>query len=309
MPSPTRRSKSRSPNNRTRRARGVSGIFANDPVVQAMHRGNLLWGDIAVEAPASYRYRSRSPASRSPPMPRAPPGSPVTPPYSPINDAFEGYETPDLRRTAAIWENFPVVLQDVSSRGDRQIVAIKLHHKKFDEWRSTRTKNYGEAMEYDLFTELRLIHSLRKYPRLYTIMEPANDGEIVRIELHGPARLELRRARTPSPPRGAAGAAARARSPPRAAAAAAAGPRVPVLRKLNDITTHFPGVVVWSSVAGRAGESTYALQIRKDFGKKMAPAAKARVLADLEAALRASRFWSVLAPARGEFLRLEMRHD
>ena len=243
-------------------------------------------------------------------MARAPPGSPVTPPYSPINDAFEGYETPDLRRTTAIFEHFPVVLQEVPSRGDRQVMAVKLHRKKFDEWRGTRTKNYGEAMEYELFTELRLIHSLRKYPRLYTIMEAGGPGEIIRIELHGPARLERRRSRSASPSRAAAGAAARARSPPRAAAAAAAaGPRVPVLRKLNDITTHFPGVVVWSSVAGRAGESTYALKIRNDFGKKMAPAAKARILADLEAALRASRFWSVMDGSRGEWLRLEMRHD
>jgi hypothetical protein len=307
MPSPTRRSKSKSPNNGTRRrVRNINGIFANDPIVQAMHRGNLLWGDIAVEEPT--RYRSRSPASRSPPMPRAPAGSPVTPPYSPINDAFEGYSTPDLRRTTAIFEHFPVVLQEVPSRGDRQIMAVKLHRKKFDEWRSTRTKDYGEAMEYELFTELRLIHSLRKYPRLYTIMEAEGPGEIIRIELHGPARLERRRSRSASPPaRGAAGVGAAAL--PRAAAAAA-GPRVPELRKLNDITTHFPGIVVWSKVDGRKGESTYALKIRTDFGKKLAPKLKERLLGDLEAALRASRFWAVLpAGERGEFLRLEMRHD
>jgi hypothetical protein len=77
---------------------------------------------------------------------------------------------------------------------------------------------------------------------------------------------------------------------------------------LNDITTHFPGVVVWKAVAGRAGESTYALTVRGDFQRR-APAAEARRTLDaLMAALRASTFWTVLAPAGDEFVRLEMRH-
>ena len=303
MPSPTRRSKSRSPNNGTRRRRLSNFAWPADPLFDAMVRGELKWGDLLMEQDPKYVYKSRSPASRSPPMPRAPPGSPVTPPYSPINDAFEDFVTPDLRLRKFIWEKFPVVLEEIRTRNGREMFAVKWHRRNLEEWRSSRTSSYEEAMEYELFSELRLIHSLRKHPHLYALHEPRSKDEIVVIEMLGAARA-------PAPASAAPAARGRAASPARgAAAAAAAGPRVPELRKLNDITTHFPGVVVWEKVEGRKGESTYALKIRNDFGKKMAPKLKERILGDLEAALRASRFWAVLAPKSGEFLRLEMRHD
>jgi hypothetical protein len=197
-----------------------------------------------------------------------------------------------------IWENFPVVLEEITTRNGSEKYAVKWHKKNLEEWRSSRTTSWEEAMEYQLFSELRLLHSLRKHAHLYKLHAPRNTGEIVIIEVLGGA--------------GAAGRAAsprRARSPPRAAAGAAAVP-VPVLRKLNDITTFFPGVVIWKKVDGRKGESTYALTVRGDFMKRAGDKVAHGTLRDLEAALRASRFWSVLpARDRSEFLRLEMSHD
>jgi hypothetical protein len=251
--------------------------------MQAMAKGKLKWGDLLYEKPPT-------PSPKSPKMPRAPPASRE---YSPINDVFNNYVTPDLRLRKFIWENFPVVLERIPDRSGRELYSVSWHRANFDKWRTERTTSYEEAMEYALFSELRLVHSLRKYPHLYALHEPRSKDEIVIIEMLGAAR-----ARTPP----------RAASPPRAAAAAA-GPRVPELRKLNDITTHFPGVVVWKKVEGRKGESTYALEIRGDFHRKVKAPLSGRILGDLEAALRASRFWDVHAPKSGEFLRLEMRHD
>ena len=280
MPSPkhgTRKSPRGSPRSSTRSSpRGL----ADDPIVAAMMRGELKWSDILMEEDSKYKYKSRSPASKSPRMPRAPAGSPASPPYSPINDVFEGFKTPDLRLRKFIYETFPVVLEEIPSRNGKERYAVKWHRKNLEEWRSSRTESFEEAMEYQLFSELRLIHSLRKHPHLYALHEPRSKDEIVVIEMLGAA--------------------------PRAPAAARAGPE---LRKLNDITTHFPGVVVWSKVDGRKGESTYALTIRGDFGRKHKGAEGREILGRLEAAMRASRFWTVLAPARGEFLRIEMRHD
>jgi hypothetical protein len=131
---------------------------------------------------------------------------------------------------------------------------------------------------------------------LYKLHEPRGKDEIVVIEVIGGAPAPVKRARSPA--RAGAGAAA------------AAAPRVPELKKLNDITTFFPGIVVWKKVDGRKGESTYALSIRNDFQKRTDAKTMRLALGDLEAALRASRFWGVLAPAdKSEFLRLEMRHD
>lgn len=280
-----RASKSASPNRGTRRA-GVNVAF-NDPLLQAMARGELKWGDLLYreESPSSkYKHKSRSPASRSPPKVRAPPGSPASPAYEPINDVFEGYKTPDLRMRKFIWESFPVDLEPIATRDRTEKYAVKWNRPRLEEWRSSRTESFEEAMEYELFSELRLIHALRKHARQYALHEPRSKDEIVVVEVLGAAA-------------------------PSGATASAAAPRVPVLRKLNDITTHFPGVVVWAKVDGRKGESTYALKVRNDFTKKVDRKIANRVLGDLEAALRTSRFWTVLDADKGEWLRLEMSHD
>ena len=284
MPSPklgTRKSPRGSPKSATRSSprAALAAAWAHDPIVEAMLRGELKWSDLLMEEDPKYKYKSRSPASRSPRMPRAPAGSPASPPYSPFDDVFEGFKTPDLRLRKFIYETFPVVLEAIPSRDGKEKYAVKWHLKNLEEWRSSRTSSFEEAMEYQLFSELRLIHSLRKHPHLYALHEPRSKDEIVVIEMLG------------------------ARQAPDAA------PAGPVLRKLNDITTHFPGVVVWSKVEGRKGESTYAFTIRGDFERKHKGAAGRKILEQLEAAMRASRFWTVIAPARGEFLRVEMRHD
>lgn len=270
-----RTSKSKSPKDRTRRAPPRGPLMA-DPLFEAMERGNLKWGDLLMNnAPRNTVARSSSSSASSR--------------KSSPNSIFENFSTPDLRLKKFIWEHFPVVLEEITTRNGSEKYAVKWHRKNLEEWRSSRTTSWDEAMEYQLFSQVRLLHALRKHPHLYKLHPPRNTGEIVIIEMIGDAK--------------------RPHSPPRAGTGAAAAP-VPVLRKLNDITTFFPGVVVWKRVEGRAGESTYALTIRGDFMKRTDDKTARVVLRDLEAALRASRFWSVLAPAdRGEFLRLEMRHD
>lgn len=293
MPSNTRRaSKSKSPNSGTRSVRKNSPI-GEDHIVEAMKRGNLKWGDLM----NAKNHRSASPRSPRSLRIAAPPASPASPAYVPINDVFNNFVTPDLRLRKFIWEKFPVVLEEITTRNGREMYAVKWHRRNLEAWRSERTTSYDEAMEYELFSELRLIHSLRKFPHLYALHEPRSKDEIVVIEMLGAARAPL------------AAPAARARSPPRPRGAEVAGPRVPELRKLNDITTHFPGVVVWEKVEGRRGESTYALKVRGDFARKAGAGAE-RIKGELEAALRASRFWSAMAGdgSKGEWMRLEMQH-
>jgi len=250
-----------------------------------MERGNLKWGDLLMNAPArSASPRRRAASSRSS---RA----------SSVGSVFENFSTPDLRLKKFIWEHFPVVLEEITGRNGVEKYAVKWHRKNLEEWRSSRTTSWDEAMEYELFSELRLLHSLRKHPHLYKLHAPRSKDEILVIEMIGPA---VKRARSPA--RAGAGTAG--------AAAPAAAHRGPELKKLNDITTFFPGMVVWKKVDGRKGESTYALTIRSDFQKRTDAKTARLALGDLEAALRASRFWHVLAPAdKSEFLRLEMRHD
>jgi hypothetical protein len=295
MPSPkgTRRaSKSKSPNRGTRRgapARPATTGFMSDPFLQAMMRGDILWGDIMtgeVERHMPAVSPRRSPRSKSPKAVRAPPPSPRSPSpkaksWNMMENVLEDFETPNLRALRGIWEHFPVIVEPAG----RGRFSVRWHKKNLEAWRSSRTKSWDEAMEYQLFSELRLLHTLRKHPELYALHEPSGKDEIVVIEPLGGVEM-------PAP------------------AAAAAVPRGPELRKLNDITKFFPGIVVWNPVEGRRGESTYALKVRGDFERKHKGAEGRAMLAELESALRTSRFWAVL-PARGagEWLRLEMRHD
>jgi hypothetical protein len=266
------------------RIHATNTIMAQDPIMTAMMKGELLWGDLLYNSPKSKSPRSKTQKSKTP-----------SSNYVPINDVFENYETPRLSDKRFIWENFPVVLEHISTTNGTEKYAIKWHLKNLKEWRDTRTKSYEEAMEYQLFSELRLIHSLRKHPHLYVLHEPRTKDEIVVVEMIGAAKAPI------DVEYDAVGA-------PRTKVARKE-PEIPVLRKLNDITTYFPGVVVWGKVDGRKGESTYALSIRGDFMKKMDRKLANRILDDLEIALRASRFWTVLPPARGEYLRIEMRHE
>ncbi len=247
-----------------------------------MERGDLKWGDLLMDVPV--RPTSKSPSPK--PSPKE---------YTIEDDALEDYIVPDLTLRRGIWENFPVVLEEIAPVGGHKAYAVKWHRANLKDWKQSRSASWDEFMEYEAFAEFRLLHSLRSHAHKYRVEKPKDDTEIVRlVALHEPAN--------------AAGAAA----PPRAAAAAAAVPayRGPELGpKLADINKVFPGMAVWNKVDGRRGESTWAIEIRGDFQRRLKPAELAQAKRDLDAALRASRFWTVLRPEGDrEFVRLEMRH-
>jgi hypothetical protein len=80
--------------------------------------------------------------------------------------------------------------------------------------------------------------------------------------------------------------------------------------RLNDIKAHFP--IVWHKVDGRAGETTYAIELRGDFMRKTAKAEVAATTAALLEALRASRAWTVMSATAnngGAVCRIEMNHE
>jgi hypothetical protein len=248
-----------------------------------MERGDLKWGDLLMDVPVKPKSKSPSPKAYE---------------YTLEDDALEDYIVPDLTLRRGIWENFPVVLEEIAPVGGHKAYAVKWHRANLREWKQSRSASWDEFMEYEAFAEFRLIHSLRSHAHKYRMEKPKDDTEIVRlVALHEPAN--------------AAGAAAPPRAPPRAAAAAAApayrGPELGP--KLADINKVFPGMAVWNKVDGRRGESTWAIEIRGDFKRRLKPADLEHALREFEAALRASRYWTVLRPEGDrEFVRLEMRH-
>lgn len=199
---------------------------------------------------------------------------------SAMPNELENWTMPNLTLRKGIWENFPVTLTPLGDNDGTERYAVEWHKKNLREWRDARSASYDEWMEYQAFAEFRLIHALRAYAHKYTIEPPRNKDQILVLAM--------------------------VHSGPREAAA---GPRVPVLRKLNDIKEHFP--VVWHPVPGVPGKSTYALEL---FGKKIREMSAAvghdvtkEVKENLLRALRASAAWTVLpAGAAGEVCRLQI---
>jgi len=275
MPSPTRKSKNgkKSKNSNTRKY--VPRGPLNDPLFQAMNRGNISWGNLLVDENA------KAPAKRK--------ASPVEQPsWSFEKNALENWSMPDLTMRKGIWEHFPVTLVKLDDRDGTERYAIEWHKKHLKEWKEERSASMEEWMEYQAYAEFRLLHALRAHSHKYVIEPPRTKDQIVIIAM------------AHTGPRADAGP--RANVAPRNAFAG------PVLRKLNDIKEHFP--VVWHPVEGRRGKSTYALEL---FGKKLREMSTAvghdvtaEVTEALKAALAASNAWHVLPSEGKELCRLEM---
>jgi hypothetical protein len=200
------------------------------------------------------------------------------------NDALENYKVPDLAMRKGIWAHFPVIVNEIGAN----LYEVVWHQANLKEWRAARPATWDEWMEYEAYTEIRLLHALRAHGDRYEILPPVTPLQILTFRQRGVA---------------AEGAAA-----PAAVAVAAARRNVPVLRRLNDIKEHFP--IVWDKVPGRAGETTYKIQIRGDFQRKNPPAVVESTRTALIAALAASAAWKVLpAGHAAEVCRIEMKHE
>lgn len=244
--------------------------FWDDPVLRALNDDNVLWGDLMLdleEGPAAAPRARQTRKSKS----KSKSASPKALSYHSSN-MLKGFKTPDLRLRKGIYENFPVVVNDLGGN----IYEITWHKKNLEDWRKERAMSWDEFQEYELYCEYRLVHSLRKHADRYELMPTTNKDQIVRFKM----------------------------------ILAEAAFRGPKLMRLNDIKTHFP--VVWHKVEGRVGETTYAIEVRGDFMRKASKAEAAAMREALMEALRASRAWAVLAakPDDGAAVcRIEMKHE
>jgi hypothetical protein len=166
-------------------------------------------------------------------------------------------------------EHFPVDLLRVR---DSDIIAIVWNKKLLNQWETERPESYNEHMEYEKYTEYRLVHTLRQHKDLFDIMAPKRDDEIIRMRFHPP------------------------RTPP-----------VHLVRR-DDIYKKFPVIV--DRREGRHGEATFGIMIRGDYKRKHNREEIAGMTSDLMRSLRASRSWKVLpAEHDDEICRIEMSHD
>jgi len=276
---PTRKSKNKKSNknnkhnkhNKHNTRKNTPGPL-NDPLFQAMKRGNIRWGDLLVDENAA-----------------RPPSSPVKP-KSPTmeNIALKNWSMPDLTMRKGIWEHFPVTLVPLDDHDGTERYAIEWHRKHLREWGAAHSASLAQ---YQAYTEFRLLHALEAHPHKYVVELPRTKDQIAVIAMvHAGPRV----------------AHSEPKAEPHVAPHAAVG--APVLRKLNDIKEHFP--VVWHAVPGHHGKSTYALELFGKKLREMSTAAgrnvSNEVTAHLMTALHASSAWHVLPSKGKELCRLEM---
>ena len=253
--------------------------LSGDETMQKLMKGEVAWGNLLASPPASPKKTRRSKSSaksastrktpsRTPPVPKGPHPSPWSSLPSTGSRILEKFETPRIRDPRDLLEHFPIDLLRVR---DSDITAIVWNEKLLQQWRNERPTSYNEHFEYELYTEYRLVHTLRQHKDLFEILAPKRNDEIVRIRFHRP------------------------RTPPAR------------LVRREDIYKQFPVIV--DRRDGRPGEATFGIMIRGDFKRKHDRDQIARMTADLMRSLYASKYWKVLPAERDdEICRIEMSH-
>lgn len=235
-------------------------------VAQKILKGEIQWGNLA---PSTRKHKSTTPRSASTrKTPKAPHPSPWPSPPSTGTRALEKFKTPKITNPRDLLTHFPIDLLRVR---DSDILAVVWNTKLLKQWKNERPSSYDEHLEYEMYTEYRLVHTLRQHKDMFEILAPKHEDEIVRIRFNPP------------------------RSPP-----------VRLVRR-EDIYKQFPVIV--DRREGRPGEATFGIMIRGDYKRGRSADEIARMTADLMRALHASKYWKVLPPARDdELCRIEMTH-
>lgn len=254
--------------------------IAADETMKGLMEGKIAWANLLESPPKRRNTRRKSSSksattrktpSRSPATPKAPHPSPWSTLPSTSTRILSKFETPRIRDPRDLLDHFPI---DILRIRDSDILALVWNEELLDKWKNERPTSYNEHMEYEKYTEFRLVHTLRQYKDLFEILAPKRGDEIVRIRFHRP--------RTPSPP------------------------PVRLIRR-DDIYKNFPVIV--DKREGRPGEATFGIIIRSDFKKKHSRDEVARMTADLMRSLYASKYWKVLPAERDdEICRIEMSH-
>jgi hypothetical protein len=252
--------------------------FESDETMKKLMEGKLAWGNILESPKRKATRRKSSPKSastrktpsRSAATPKAPHPTPWSSLPSTSTRILSQFETPRIHDPRDLLEHFPIDLLRVR---DSDVIAIVWNNKLLKQWKNERPTSYNEHMEYEMYTEYRLVHTLRQHKDLFEILAPKRDDEIVRIRFHRP------------------------RTPP-----------VRLVRP-EDIYKQFPGVIVDRNRDGRQGKDTRGIIIRGDFKRRHSRDEIARMTADLMRSLYASKYWKVLPAERDdEICRIEMSH-
>ena len=154
--------------------KALAEALAKDPIYQAMMKGNIAWGNISLEN----NKTRKSPKSR-----KSSPKNNTKRNAADVKEILDGFKVPDLKLRKGIWENFPVALVALDDGNGVDRYGVAWHNKNLKEWSKTKPKSTNERTNYQHWCEVRLLHSVRQYPRQYKILPARNPSQLFVLEM------------------------------------------------------------------------------------------------------------------------------
>ena len=166
-------------------SKALAEALAKDPVYQAMLKGNVTWGNIVEE---NNKRVPRNKTRNNKPRHTSPKNNVTRNNHYKMNvkdaaEILEGFKVPDLKLRKGIWENFPVALVAINDGNGVDRYSVVWHNKNFKEWQKTEPKSKKEKENYKHWSQVRLYHSLRQYPKQYKILPPRNPSQLFVLEM------------------------------------------------------------------------------------------------------------------------------
>jgi len=156
-------------------SKALAEALATDPIYQAMLTGNTKWGNIVEK---NKRNKTRNNKSRS-----ASPKNNTRRNSKDVAEILEGFKVPDLKLRKGIWENFPVALVPLDDGNGVDRYGVAWHNKNLREWKDARSNSAKEKANYQHWSEVRLLHSVRQYPKQYKILPARNPSQLFVLEM------------------------------------------------------------------------------------------------------------------------------
>ena len=156
-------------------SKALAEALATDPIYQAMLTGNSKWGNIVEK---NKRNKTRNNKSRS-----ASPKNNTRKNSKDVTEILDGFKVPDLKLRKGIWENFPVALVPLDDSNGVDRYGVAWHNKNLREWKDARSKSTKEKANYQHWSEVRLLHSVRQYPKQYKILPARNPSQLFVLEM------------------------------------------------------------------------------------------------------------------------------
>ena len=166
-------------------SKALAEALAKDPVYQAMLKGNVAWGNIVEE---NNKRVPRNKTRNNKPRHTSPKNNVTRNNHYKMNvkdaaEILEGFKVPDLKLRKGIWENFPVALVPLNDTNGVDRYGVAWHNKNLREWKDTKSKSAKEKDNYQHWCEVRLLHSVRQYPKQYKILPARNPSQLFVLEM------------------------------------------------------------------------------------------------------------------------------